>query len=102
MINLICDSALLSGYIFDTKKITEKIIDDVIKERDFELPVEEFIQELSLKQSIPEVKIFCCPKCKKYSSCEIKWERGIKGEEQICCSKCQDYKHCQTNEIKSK
>ena len=32
VINLICDSALLSGYIFDTKKITEKIIDDVIKE----------------------------------------------------------------------
>jgi type II secretory pathway predicted ATPase ExeA len=35
LINLICDSALLSGYIYDTRKITEKIINEVIKERDF-------------------------------------------------------------------
>ena len=35
LINLICDSALLSGYISDTKKITEEIIADVVKERDF-------------------------------------------------------------------
>lgn len=102
VINLICDSALLSGYIFDTKKITEKIIDDVIKERDFELPVEQFIQELSRQEVVSEVKIFCCPKCKKYSRCEIKWERGIKGEEQLCCSKCQEFRHCQTNAKKTK
>lgn len=35
IINLICDSALLSGYTYDTRKITENIIDEVIKERDF-------------------------------------------------------------------
>ncbi len=35
LINLICDSALLSGYIYETKKITEKIIQEVIRERDF-------------------------------------------------------------------
>ncbi len=35
LINLICDSALLSGYTYDTKKITEQIITDVIKEREF-------------------------------------------------------------------
>lgn len=34
LINLICDSALLSGYIDDTRKINEKIIKEVIKERD--------------------------------------------------------------------
>lgn len=35
LINLICDSALLSGYICETRNITEKIISEVIKERDF-------------------------------------------------------------------
>lgn len=35
LINLVCDSALLSGYIYDTKSITEKIIGNVIQERDF-------------------------------------------------------------------
>jgi len=35
LINLICDSALLSGFIYETKKITGQIISEVIKERDF-------------------------------------------------------------------
>jgi len=35
LINLICDSALLSGYVYETKNITEKIINEVLKERDF-------------------------------------------------------------------
>ncbi len=35
IINLVCDSALLSGYIYETKQITGKIIEEVIKERDF-------------------------------------------------------------------
>lgn len=35
LINLICDSALLSGYIYEEKKISEKIISEVIQERDF-------------------------------------------------------------------
>jgi len=39
LINLICDSALLSGYIYEEKKIGEKIIDEVIKERDFNYSV---------------------------------------------------------------
>jgi general secretion pathway protein A len=41
LINLICDSALLSGYIYETKKITEKIITEVVKERDFNQAVDE-------------------------------------------------------------
>jgi len=35
LINLVCDSALLSGYIYETKSITDKIIKEVIHERDF-------------------------------------------------------------------
>ena len=35
VINLVCDSALLSGYVSETKKITKEMIDEVIKERDF-------------------------------------------------------------------
>jgi general secretion pathway protein A len=35
LINLTCDSALLSGYVQNTKKITGSIINEVIKERDF-------------------------------------------------------------------
>jgi general secretion pathway protein A len=36
LINLTCDSALLSGYVLDTKVIDEKIIHEVIKERSLE------------------------------------------------------------------
>ncbi|MDD4900070.1 MAG: AAA family ATPase [Candidatus Omnitrophica bacterium] len=35
IINLVCDSALLSGYIYETKEINATIIEEVIKERDF-------------------------------------------------------------------
>ncbi|MFA5014842.1 MAG: AAA family ATPase [Actinomycetota bacterium] len=35
LINLACDSALLFGFIYDRRKITEDIIKEVIKERDF-------------------------------------------------------------------
>ncbi len=34
LINLFCDSALLSGFTYDTKVITDKIIQEVIRERD--------------------------------------------------------------------
>lgn len=35
LINLVCDGALLSGYIYETKEISEKIIKEVIMEREF-------------------------------------------------------------------
>lgn len=35
VINLLCDSSLLSGYVFNTRVIDEKIVRDVIRERDF-------------------------------------------------------------------
>jgi general secretion pathway protein A len=89
LVNLVCDSALLSGYVCDTKKITKNIISEVLKERDFSNKIE---QGLSPKGTVP--KIFCCPDCKYYQKCEIKWDRGIKGEEQLCCSKCKNYSVC--------
>jgi general secretion pathway protein A len=95
LINLICDSALLSGYIYDTRKITEKIITEVVKERDFNTQSGDEAQGLSPKGTVPN--IYCCPDCNKYSTCEVKWARGTKGEKQLCCEKCQDYKRCIEN-----
>lgn len=45
LINLVCDSALLSGYTYDTKEISEKIIYEAIKERDIDnIPDEPALQ----------------------------------------------------------
>lgn len=90
LINLICDSALLYGYIYDTQKITENIINEVIKERDFN-------QGLFPQETPPEVKIYCCPDCQYYMVCDTKWIRGTKGQEQLCCAKCQDFICCIEN-----
>jgi hypothetical protein len=100
LINLVCDSALLSGYISDTRKITEKIINEVIKERDFGnlpglAPLEN--QELAALDAAAEIKILCCSDCPKFKNCETKWFRGAKGEEQICCPDCLDYQRCVGN-----
>lgn len=35
VVNLICDSALLSGYIYESKNIDEKLVNEVVRERDF-------------------------------------------------------------------
>jgi general secretion pathway protein A len=98
IINLVCDSALLSGYIYDTKRITEKIIGEVMKERDFHHQPEEAIEDTTLEN----IKIYCCTHCGDYLSCVTKWIRGTKGEEQLCCPKCQDFKHCIDNAKKVK
>ena len=45
LINLTCDSALLSAYVLDTKLIDEKIITDVITERSFDRFAEDKIEE---------------------------------------------------------
>jgi general secretion pathway protein A len=93
IINLLCDSALLSGYIYDTKKITEKIVNEAVEERDFNQANPEDIQV----SAVPVVKIYCCPSCQRYPICKLKWVRGIKGEEQLCCEHCQDYQQCIEN-----
>jgi len=41
LINLICDSALLSGYIYETKSVGEEIVKAVVKERCFDASCEE-------------------------------------------------------------
>jgi len=102
VINLICDSALLSGYIYDSKKITEKIIGEVLKERDFNQEVADDIQGLIINEAIPGIKIYCCRDCKYYSNCETKWIRGTKDEEQACCVKCQDFNSCMDSAKKTK
>lgn len=42
-------------------------------------------------------KLHCCEKCQLYWTCETKWYRGERGEENICCPLCNFYKVC-TNE----
>lgn len=49
LINQICDSALLSGYIYETKLIDEKIMREVIAES----PTEQIIPKPSLKGGLP-------------------------------------------------
>jgi len=39
-------------------------------------------------------KINCCETCQVYWTCETKWYRGEKGEENICCPVCNYYKIC--------
>jgi general secretion pathway protein A len=104
IINLVCDSALLSGYACDTKKITEKMIAEVIKERDvFDNTVMMADDdEEEIPMLMPEVAMYCCPDCQEYGTCVIKWERGSKGEAQVCCTKCGHHGPCVENVKKSK
>jgi hypothetical protein len=97
IINLVCDSALLSGYIYETKKITENIINEVIKERDFNYNPDADALYTVHSTRYEQPKIYCCPDCQRYMKCEIKWDRGTKGEEQLCCKNCQDYQRCMDN-----
>ena len=39
-------------------------------------------------------KINCCETCQVYWTCETKWYRGEKGEENICCPVCNYYRIC--------
>ena len=109
LINLLCDSALLSGYIYDTKKISENIINEVIRERNFNCAYDNSqglspkdnqglsplaLSEVEGKGTVPSLNLYCCPDCQQYTNCETKWLRGTKAEEQLCCAKCQDYPRC--------
>lgn len=49
IINLLCDSALLSGYIYDSRQITEKIIYEVVKEREITITPENAVNNTALK-----------------------------------------------------
>ena len=39
-------------------------------------------------------RLRCCEKCQIYWTCETKWYRGERGEENICCPLCNFYKVC--------
>ena len=105
LINLICDSALLSGYIYDIRKITEKIINEVIKERDFNRTTqglsprdEKGLSPRDEKGLSPRDEKGLSPRDEKGLS-----PSGYQGDEgtvpapkTYCCSDCQHYKTCET------
>jgi len=93
LINIICDSALVSGFVYSTKNINQQIIEEVAKERDLNRSFDSDAP-YAVHGTPYEPKIYCCSTCEKYKDCEIKLERGSKGEEQLCCQKCQDYSKC--------
>ena len=43
---------------------------------------------------MPQSKINCCESCQVYWTCETKWYRGEKGEENICCPVCSYFLAC--------
>jgi len=38
--------------------------------------------------------LHCCENCQIYWTCETKWYRGEKKEENACCSRCNYYSEC--------
>jgi general secretion pathway protein A len=121
LINLYCDSALLSGYIYETRNIDEKIISEVVKEREFthtsdaeaqySIPsthdeqhntddIQQKTQYAILNTQYENITTHCCNNCQNYKSCAIKWNRGLKGEDQLCCPTCKDYQNC-INHVKT-
>jgi general secretion pathway protein A len=105
LINLIADSALLSGFVYNLKNVDGKIIRDVIKERDFHAVFEETAAVQTAQPAVktepsqPQQprknhKIYCCSICDKYAYCETKWVRGVQNKEQLCCGECNEYFGC--------
>jgi hypothetical protein len=39
-------------------------------------------------------KLHCCEKCQVFWTCETKWYRGERNEENICCPVCNYYYDC--------
>ncbi len=38
-----------------------------------------------------KAKLHCCERCQVYWSCDTKWYRGERHEEDICCPRCNFY-----------
>jgi len=38
--------------------------------------------------------MLCCEKCQIFWTCETKWYRGERGEEDLCCPVCNFYREC--------
>ncbi len=90
LINLFCDSALLSGFVYENKLITAKIISEIVKEREIGSASAnaEILNVTELKKS------YCCLKCLNFYQCGLKWDRGVTNQKQLCCNSCQDYLNC--------
>jgi hypothetical protein len=41
-----------------------------------------------------DTQMNCCQRCQVFWTCETKWYRGEKGEENLCCSTCNFYREC--------
>lgn len=52
------------------------------------------------KKLMERPKMNCCETCQVYWTCETKWYRGEKGEENICCPICNYYKVCMAEKLK--
>ncbi len=39
-------------------------------------------------------KLYCCERCQIYWTCDTKWYRGEKHQEDICCPRCNFYREC--------
>ncbi len=46
--------------------------------------------------------MLCCERCQFFWSCERKWYRGERGEENVCCDRCDFYKQCLKENKQSK
>jgi general secretion pathway protein A len=82
LINLACDSALLSGYVDGSPVINSKIMREVIS------------GGVGMDDQYTRPETFCCTSCKSFSICDVKWQRGITGEKQLCCPNCRNYNNC--------
>jgi len=47
-----------------------------------------------LEKNATNKKMSCCENCQIYWTCETKWYRGEKKEENVCCQQCNYYLEC--------
>jgi len=83
LINYACDNALLTGFVYEKKKITKAMMLEAVNE-----------SLLKLRELSDDIKTLCCDQCQDFANCPTRWHRGEKGEEQICCEKCSKYFSC--------
>lgn len=83
LINYACDSALLTGFVYEKKNIDKVLMAEAVQE-----------SHLKIKEEKEVIEIYCCAHCQKYNACPTKWNRGEHGEKQICCEACAKYAAC--------
>jgi general secretion pathway protein A len=83
LINYACDNALLSGFVYEKTSIDKELVMEVVRE-----------SHLMDGGEQTATNKHCCSECGQFESCEVKWNRGLRGEEQVCCDKCVKYSTC--------